>query len=152
MTRTDTDEMCAKFHHCKSVLNWKLIVRLCCTWMDWRVHGEFLAQRLVWTETWELWICLNLEVGLVRTQQVVCVACIRETRPSGFIKMEVLVLVVRPPQHPVSCLFQHKDRGIWTMDYGVGVASLLRSLFLCWRLWLCRNSVREPLFTALLRI
>ena len=24
-------------------------------------------------------------------------ACIRETRPSGFIKMEVLVLVVRPP-------------------------------------------------------
>ena len=40
--------------------------------------------------------------------------------------------------------------GFHSMYYGV--ASLLSNLFLCWRLWLCRNSVRELLTAALLRI
>ena len=43
-------------------------------------------------------------------------ACIRETRPSGFIKMEVLVLVVCPPNTLSAASFNTKIQayGLWS--------------------------------------
>ena len=59
--------------------------------------------------------------------------CIRETRPSGFIKMEVLVLVlvVRPPNTLSAASFNTRMEAYGVPSMYYELASLLRSLFLC---------------------
>ena len=64
----------------------------------------------------------------------------------------VLVLVVQPPNTLSAASFNTRMEAYGVPSMYYELASLLRSLFLCWRLWLCRNSVRELLTAALLRI